>query len=573
MVSQQSKAWVVQPRHRRAGRSGRAWGGLAWCGALGLWACSGDVPVAPPAPDLASLPALPEPASEQAIPRGPEEAIREVTLTFVGEVRGEIEPCGCPTLPYGGFLRRQRLLDQLRAGENLVHLDAGETLVKGLITVSLEERTERAQAVLGLSKSVGVQAWTPGPTDLLALGLDGLRGVLSGRLEGPPPISATWEDGNGALILPPVRVVEAHGVRLGIIGLSAEPTAPELGGAVKMRDPVEATRLALAQLPPELDLVVGLGSIADRDADRIAEEVPEVAVLLTTRGSAAEEPRQVELPRQGALIVESSDRGRYLTVIRARLGSDRSQPLVTHPTRQEWKTLRTARAQLQTLRELPERTSSSEPTERARTPERLAAAEDRVRSEEVRFAAEGRGRNLAFVSSVPLAENLDGESAIRRQIDATKDETRERAIVRASQPPEPRSSAFAASSACVGCHVSETARWAYSDHTRAWQSLVVRREDTNVECVGCHSTGFGQPGGFGELTRANVGRFKAVQCEACHGPMAGHPDDPSVVPHPVTEETCLRCHDPANSPDFEFETYLRRATCQGGAPEVMPAAP
>jgi predicted CXXCH cytochrome family protein len=91
--------------------------------------------------------------------------------------------------------------------------------------------------------------------------------------------------------------------------------------------------------------------------------------------------------------------------------------------------------------------------------------------------------------------------------------------------------------------------------------------------VGCHSTGFGQPGGFGELTAANVGRFKAVQCESCHGPMGGHPGNPVVTPYTITPEVCIGCHDSANSPDFDFEAYMRRATCQGGAPEVMPGPP
>ena len=50
-----------------------------------------------------------------------------------------------------------------------------------------------------------------------------------------------------------------------------------------------------------------------------------------------------------------------------------------------------------------------------------------------------------------------------------------------------------------------------------------RGETDNPECVGCHTTGYGEPGGLGELTESNVRRFKGVQCEECHGPMGGHP--------------------------------------------------
>jgi len=520
--------------------------------------------MAPPTPpDLSALPTLPEATADLEHPRGVEAPVRELTLAFVGEVRGEIEPCGCPTLPYGGFARRERLLERLGTHESLVHLDAGETLVKGLVTASLEERTARARDVLRLSREVGVQAWAPGPTDLLALGVDGLDAVATGRLPGPPAISATWEDDSGQLLLPPTRVVSTGELRVGIIGLSAAPTAPEVAGLVRTRDPVDAARAALATLPPDLDLVVGLGSVADADADRIAREVPGIGVLLTTRGVQADEPRQVELPDQGALVVESSDRGRYLTVVRTRLGTHSTTPVVAHPSRHTWKNLRTAREQVATLRALP--------PEDAPTADRLAAAKADLARQEALFDTEGRGRNLGFVASIPLAEDLDGTTHIEATVERVKAGTEVRAKVRAEEPP--KVSAYAASSACVNCHISEFTRWTYSDHAKAWRSLVKRNATTNVECVGCHSTGFGQPGGFGELTSANIGRYQAVQCEMCHGPMGGHPDDPRVVSGPVTVDRCVGCHDPANSPDFDFDTYIRRATCQGGAPEVMEAVP
>ncbi|MEC8278066.1 MAG: multiheme c-type cytochrome, partial [Myxococcota bacterium] len=73
---------------------------------------------------------------------------------------------------------------------------------------------------------------------------------------------------------------------------------------------------------------------------------------------------------------------------------------------------------------------------------------------------------------------------------------------------------------------------------------------------------YGEPGGFGELTQSNILRFKGVQCEACHGPLKGHPNADDIHPLPITPDRCLGCHDEANSPNFEFESYLHRASCQ-----------
>ena len=129
------------------------------CGAFAAWAlvapamvgCGSD---APDPASTASLPELPDPVRPSEAPRGEPEDSRWITIALVGEVRGEVEPCGCPTLPYGGFVRRERALDGLRAEAGtgpLFHLDAGELLVKGFATSSRDRprgpRRHRARPV------------------------------------------------------------------------------------------------------------------------------------------------------------------------------------------------------------------------------------------------------------------------------------------------------------------------------------------------------------------------------------------------------------------------------------------
>ena len=102
----------------------------------------------------------------------------------------------------------------------------------------------------------------------------------------------------------------------------------------------------------------------------------------------------------------------------------------------------------------------------------------------------------------------------------------------------------------------------FTQHPRAWESLIREGQTDNPECIGCHSTAYGEPSGFGELTQSNILRFKGVQCEACHGPLKGHPNAEDIHPVDITPDSCLGCHDEANSPKFEFEQYLKRASCQ-----------
>lgn len=463
-------------------------------------------------------------------------------IALVGEVRGEIEPCGCPTLPFGGFARRANLLDQLRkdAGGPLFQLDAGELLIKGQTTRATDP--ERVRLLLDLQDEVGVDVWAPGPTDLGALGVEGLR-ERAKRKEGPRLVGASWLDASGAPVLPMSAVIERDGLRLGVIGLAGAPTSAKGRAEVSTRDPRDAALAALATLPADLDLIVALGSVPDAVADQIAQEVPGISAVLTTRGASFEDPRTP--PGGGATIVEAPDRGRYIELLHLDLGTGPAWPLLLQPDAHDWRDLA---GLLRTSSDDPAIVSKREALQR-----RLADLE--------------QGRNLAFAEAIPLGAQYDGDNAVEERLKRWKHDAQAEAEEVAARPPTPSEHGYAGSGACVNCHTTEFARWAFTGHAKAWDALVLRKETSNPECVSCHTTGYAQPGGLGQLTPAALRMYKGVQCESCHGPLLGHPDDDKVEAKPVAESTCRVCHDEANSPQFDYKPYLQRATCQGGAPD------
>lgn len=534
------------------------------CSAL-LSACE---PEQSPVPARA-LPALPERAAEAEPPRGPERPPRALSLALVGEVRGEFEPCGCPTLPYGGFQRRARQLAALRAEGPVFHLDAGELLVKGNITTRAEERATRAALMDRLSAAVGLDAWSLSPTDLATLGQAGLLG----RAAGPARLGAGWRPTRPGAPAPlPAVVLERAGLRVGVIGVTSAPpeAAPPdgpAGGPPESREATpgwralpapQAVAEALATLPADLDLVVALGDLDEGEADAIAR-LPGLALVLSTQGRALDAPHSPTLAdgRPGALVVEAPDRGRFLQVVRLRLGAPGGQPAALLPSEAVWRDHLTAQS--------------------------VAAARGAPPPESPAFAALGPGRNLAMVELLPLAADLElgpptspEEQAVLSLLREHRQKTVEQAKVAVEAPPTPAEPGFAGGGACARCHSREVARWALTDHADAWLDLV--RADrgsgppahTDPECARCHSTGYAQPGGLAELSGPELSRLKAVQCEACHGPMRGHPDAPAVAARAITAERCTGCHDAANSPNFDFDRYLPMASCQGGAPELLP---
>lgn len=108
---------------------------------------------------------------------------------------------------------------------------------------------------------------------------------------------------------------------------------------------------------------------------------------------------------------------------------------------------------------------------------------------------------------------------------------------------------------CMECHKPYNESWKKMKHAGAFDTLKRAGKSRNPECVACHTTGFGEEGGFYSDT-ATPG-MAGVQCEACHGPGREHSQNFTPMRH-VDESVCRRCHTGDNSPSFNYNEYLER---------------
>jgi peroxiredoxin len=74
---------------------------------------------------------------------------------------------------------------------------------------------------------------------------------------------------------------------------------------------------------------------------------------------------------------------------------------------------------------------------------------------------------------------------------------------------------YAGSDACAVCHAQAHDTWSVTQHALAFDTLVKHGEEHNAECVGCHTVGFNQAGGYALDQPAP--HLEGVQCESCHG--------------------------------------------------------
>ena len=146
-------------------------------------------------------------------------------------------------------------------------------------------------------------------------------------------------------------------------------------------------------------------------------------------------------------------------------------------------------------------------------------------------------------------------------------------------------SPYVGSAACGKCHTTEYEALAGGLHAKALEPLAkaapdhyhVPRHKRGVvglrrpECVRCHVTGHGQPGGFPASPPASplTHPLAGVGCEACHGPGKAHAADPKK-PRAILRlggtcrecnilPICRQCHDDANAPDFDYQKALPKA--------------
>ena len=114
------------------------------------------------------------------------------------------------------------------------------------------------------------------------------------------------------------------------------------------------------------------------------------------------------------------------------------------------------------------------------------------------------------------------------------------------------SPSFMGVAACLSCHPQQHASWEKTGHARAFQTLVRDKRSSDPTCLPCHTTGF--------VEKVDSGTLENVQCEACHGPKRGHPENQTEA-LPVGEDSCISCHNPAKSPNFEYGSYLAKVRC------------
>jgi hypothetical protein len=189
----------------------------------------------------------------------------------------------------------------------------------------------------------------------------------------------------------------------------------------------------------------------------------------------------------------------------------------------------------------------------------LAAELEAMRSATVDFS---RARTFLF-RPIAMEPGLPTNDAITEAMVAYNASLQAINAARAEPPPPAADGMphYTGVDACAVCHSAAVEFWETTSHADAWSTLVDRDKHWDRSCIGCHTTGYDQPGGS---ALGHPEGLVNVQCEQCHGPGSLHAASPSVRGAPLgvvretSTETCVGCHNEEHSTRFDYATYRPR---------------
>jgi len=120
---------------------------------------------------------------------------------------------------------------------------------------------------------------------------------------------------------------------------------------------------------------------------------------------------------------------------------------------------------------------------------------------------------------------------------------------------------FVGSLACKKCHPEEYDNFmTYAKKSESFQSIEKQMRHLTPEeirqCYPCHTTGYGQPGGFVSIEKTP--HLKNAGCEVCHGPGAVHvrTGDQATIIGNLSKIDCENCHISERVKAFKYKPLI-----------------
>jgi hypothetical protein len=340
------------------------------------------------------------------------------------------------------------------------------------------------------------------------------------------------------------RVFDVGRERVGVVGVSA-PLLPASAGVV-VGEPRAALQASARWLEGQgANIRVALVALPRGEALRLAEAVPGFQVMLVGKPIDRGETNDTPTPPQlvgSTLVVEAPNHLQAVAVIDlfVKDGKYSFADGSGIAAEQRRVSLAARRSDLQTALA---RSGISNEDRAARRRDLAALDAELAALDAPRPLPEGSAFRYELVEiREKLGTEPASQTALAAYYKAVNEHNREAFKDVLPAPVSAGESGYVGVEACTTCHQSERDFWDKTPHHSAYATLSRQSKEYNLECVGCHVTGYEAPGGS---TVAHVENLKDVQCEVCHGPGSrhiGNPADSKLISVPERSLCASKCH-------------------------------
>lgn len=480
-------------------------------------------------------------------------------LFYMTSMRGWIEPCGCTSEPLGGVARLARVVidAQNQYGLGVALIDGGDLLFDSLKPTNpadLCQENARIDLLLSTLHDLSCMGTFPGPYDDV-MGTDFRNEKF--KTHKIPNLVETAKSG---------IVTQNSPFPLGILFLDESNASSIDSRAASLKNEGAKAVVVLTHQPRNFFLT-------NKSA------MPHVDVVILGAEGDEIPPFAQKIDSEGPVFVSAGKQGQYLGLVEFHLNNKTAWTL---DDRQQKRQLRIGllTQRISTFQAQMDDATDTKLKEFLKT--KIFESREELSELTAEKDAPQTDRNYLVASTIALSRKIDPIPSFDAKLKAYEDQIPQLVAQCESKIACPEVGAneahFVGAETCKGCHSSQYEFWQkaihsvpatdekgktierLSGHTKAYETLVEKNKTEDRSCVACHTTGFMQPGGFCKVKE--VGSFKDVQCESCHGAGSLHAaaGDKRLIKRVVPEATCRGCHHVPHIPTTESFNYEQKLT-------------
>lgn len=504
-------------------------------------------------------------AQEPTTPPPVQRPTPDARLVIITDLKGYLEPCGCTSRPLGGIDRLAARLGELADETPTAFVAAGDLFFDGAdhggSRLGEEAKTQeiwKAETLVEILNELSLTTAVPGELDF-SHGLSTFQELVAAAdfplLSGTHRVAGTNADDDESApdLLSATHLADVGNIKVGFFGIT------ELGvseGAEAEAPAREAATASVAALREQgATVVVGLVRGSRRDARQLTA-VEGIDFIVQAGLDQAE--ALAPITTDGTVLLHAGRQGQGLVVLDLfRRGDGNFQDW------SDW-TVEVERERVgERIEDLEERIESwkrenADEDDITRQEARLASMRRELDGLLVPPAIEGNAFNARYLELPPESRRSDTISRRMVAYDRRVNQHNRRVFAELAPAAAPEGSPhFVGSQSCESCHEEAYAWWRETKHGIAYSTLERQHKEFNLSCVGCHVTGYLEPGGS-TVTHNLDGALVNVGCESCHGPSSAHvaePEADGLVMLDAPAEVCVTCHNPEHSDRFVYEAY------------------